>query len=50
MVVNTLQDGETLTIDFNTDALSSEDQGKNIVGVLVSMSYGEDEEATGRTV
>ena len=35
-------------LDLNTDALSSEDQGKNIVGVLVSMSYSEDEE-TGNT-
>ena len=41
--------GETLTIPLNTDALSSEDQGKNIVGVLVTMSYGEDEEASGTT-
>ena len=42
-------------LDLNTDALSSEDQGKNIVGVLVSMSYGEDETnkarwATGNTI
>ena len=39
--------GETLTIPLNTDALSSEDQGKNIVGVLVTLSYGEDEQSQG---
>ncbi len=40
----TIADGTPFVLDLNTDALSSEDQGKNIVGVLVSMSYGEDEE------
>ena len=39
--------GETLTIPLNTDALSSEDQGKNIVGVLVTLSYDEDEQSQG---
>ena len=39
--------GETLTIPLNTDALSSEDQGKNIVGVLVTMTYDEDESTNG---
>ena len=39
--------GETLTIPLNTDTLSSEDQGKNIVGVLVTMSYDEDEATSG---
>ena len=39
----TIADGTPFVLDLNTDALSSEDQGKNIVGVLVSMSYGEDE-------
>ena len=42
-----IADGDTLTIQLNTDALSSEDQAKNIVGVLVSMSYQEDETASG---
>lgn len=42
-----IADGETLTIQLNTDALSSEDQGKNIVGVLVSMTYAEDEAVSG---
>ena len=40
-----IADGETLTIQLNTDALSSEDQGKNIVGVLVTMTYDEDEQS-----
>ena len=40
----TIADGTPFLLDLNTDALSSEDQGKNIVGVLVSMSYDEDEE------
>ena len=43
----TIADGTPFVLDLNTDALSSEDQGKNIVGVLVSMSYGEDEEGAG---
>ena len=41
-----IADGDTLTIPLNTDALSSEDMSKNIVGVLVSMSYAEDETAS----
>ena len=43
----TIADGTPFVLDLNTDALSSEDQGKNIVGVLISMSYGEDEEGAG---
>ena len=43
----TIADGTPFVLDLNTDALSSEDQGKNIVGVLVSMSYEEDEEGAG---
>ena len=42
-----MADGDTLTIPLNTDALSSEDMSKNIVGVLVSMSYAEDETLSG---
>ena len=42
-----IADGDTLTIQLNTDALSSEDQGKNIVGVLVTMTYDEDEAVSG---
>ena len=43
----TIADGTPFVLDLNTDALSSEDQGKNIVGVLVSMSYQEDETQQG---
>ena len=39
----TIADGTPFVLDLNTDALTSEDQGKNIVGVLVSMSYSENE-------
>ena len=38
-----VQDGTPFTLDLNTMDLSSEDKAKNIVGVLVSMSYDEDE-------
>ena len=37
-----IQDGSPFTLDLNTDLLDDVD-GKNIVGVLVSMSYAEDE-------
>ena len=40
-----IADGTSLTIDLNTDSLSDMEQEMNIVGVLVSMTYGEDEEA-----
>ena len=46
----TIADGTPFVLDLNTDALSSEDQGKNIVGVLVSMSYGEDETESGNGI
>ena len=42
-----VQDGTPFTLDLNTMDLSSEDKAKNIVGVLVSMSYGEDETESG---
>ena len=42
-----IADGTTLTIDLNTDSLSDMEQEMNIVGVLVSMTYGEDETAEG---
>ena len=38
----TIADGTPFVLDLNTDALSSEDQDNNIVGVLVSLTYGED--------
>lgn len=42
-----IADGDTLTIPLNTDALNSEDQTRNIVGVLLSLTYGEDESGRG---
>ena len=42
-----IADGDTLTIDLNTDSLSDMEQEMNIVGVLVSMTYGEDETNSG---
>ena len=44
----TIADGSPLIIDLNTDALDDIAE-KNIVGVLVSMSYGEDETETPQT-
>ena len=41
-----IADGSTFTLELNTDAIP-EAQGKNVVGVLLSMSYGEDEQARG---
>ena len=41
-----IADGETFTLDLNTMDLSSEDKAKNIVGVLVSMSYSENEQSS----
>jgi hypothetical protein len=43
----TIADGTPFVLNLNTDALGSEDQGKNIIGVLVSMSYQEDETQQG---
>jgi hypothetical protein len=42
-----IADGTSLTIDLNTDSLSDMEQEMNIVGVLVSMTYGEDEQSRG---
>ncbi len=39
-------DGQTVTLELNTMELNSEDLGKNIVGVLVSMSYSENEQSS----
>ncbi len=44
-----IADGDTLTIPLNTDSLNSDDMDKNIVGVLVTMTYEEDEQAQGLT-
>ena len=40
-----VQDGTPFTLDLNTDSVDA--AGKNIVGVLVTMSYGEDETESG---
>ena len=42
-----IADGTSLTIDLNTDSLSDMEQEMNIVGVLVSMTYDEDETSNG---
>ena len=42
-----IADGTSLTIDLNTDSLSDMEQEMNIVGVLVSMTYDEDEQGRG---
>ena len=42
-----IADGTSLIIDLNTDSLSDMEQEMNIVGVLVSMTYGEDETNSG---
>ena len=42
-----IADGTSLTIDLNTDSLTDMEQEMNIVGVLVSMTYGEDEQPRG---
>ena len=42
-----IADGQSITIDLNTDSLGSMDMDKNIVGVLVSLTYGEDESGRG---
>ncbi len=39
-------DGQTVTFDFDTMGLSSENMAKNIVGVLVSLSYSENEQSS----
>ena len=43
----TIADGTPFVLDLNTDVLSSEDQDNNIVGVLVSLTYAEDETESG---
>ena len=43
-----IADGTSLTIDLNTDSLSDMEQEMNIVGVLVSMTYGEDDNSQRR--
>ena len=42
-----IADGQSFSFELNTDSLSSEEMSKNIVGVIISLSYGEDEQARG---
>ena len=42
-----VSDGETLTLEFNTDSIESWPNGDNVVGVLVWFEFGEDETSNG---
>ena len=42
-----VNDTETLTLDFNTDSITSWENGDNVVGVRVMMNFGEDETSGG---
>ena len=42
-----VMDGETLNIDFNTNSIGSWENGDNVVGFRVMMSFGEDETSNG---
>ena len=42
-----IADGETLTINLHSDAVQSQIADKNVVAVIVNMSYDEDETANG---
>ena len=42
-----VNDGETLTLSFNTDLIESWPNGSNVVGVLVDLSFDEDETSSG---
>lgn len=42
-----IADGETLTINLHSDAVKSQIADKNVVAVIVNMSYDEDETASG---
>ena len=44
-----IADGETLTLELHSDAVQSQIEGKNLVAVIVNMTYDEDEEAIGPT-
>jgi hypothetical protein len=45
-----IADGETLTINLHSDNVQSQIADKNIVAVIVNMTYDEDEEATGPAI
>ncbi len=42
-----VMDGDTLSLEFNTDSIDSWDNGDNVVAVRVYLSYSEDETSTG---
>jgi hypothetical protein len=42
-----IADGETLTLDLHSDAVKSQIADKNVVAVIVNMSYDEDETSPG---
>jgi len=42
-----ISDGETLDIDLHTDAITWSGENRNIVGVLVTLTYSEDETSGG---
>ena len=43
-------DGDTLSIDFHTDAISWSDENPNIVIAMVYLNYSEDETSGGQDV
>jgi len=42
-----VMDGDTLSLEFNTDSIDSWDNGDNVVAVRVYLSYSEDETSNG---
>ena len=42
-----IADGETLTLELHSDAVQSQIEGKNLVAVIVNMTYDEDETSGG---
>ena len=42
-----VMDGDTLSLEFNTDSIDSWDNGNNVVAVRVYLSYSEDETSNG---
>ena len=42
-----VNDTETLTLDFNTDSIASWENGDNVVGVKVRLTFNEDETSNG---
>ena len=42
-----VMDGDTLSLEFNTDSIDSWDNGNNVVAVRVYLSYSEDETSDG---